>query len=255
MSGSFVNVDRQDRVLVVTIDRVERRNALHSPAHFEMSQIFDEFEVDEALRVAIVTGAGDKAFCAGNDLKFQAEGGTLERPPTGFAGLTKRFGRTKPVIAAVNGVAFGGGFEIVLACDIVVAAQNARFCFPEVARGLVPLAGVHSLPRQIPHKIAMGLLLTGAEIDAQEASALGIVNEVCESNRALTAALGWAARMLEGSPEAIRATLDMVERGLQATSVEAAMTADYESLTRLRASHDFLEGPLAFAEKRKPRWQ
>lgn len=254
MTDSYIKVARDDAILTVTIDRTYRSNALHSPAHFELSAIFDAFEKDASLRVAIITGAGERSFCAGNDLKVQAEGGPMERPPTGFAGLTMRSGRSKPVIAAVNGVAFGGGFEIVLACDLAVAAPNAWFGLPEVRRGLVPLAGMHLLPRQLPIKPAMAVLLAGRNISAQQALGFGIVNEVTEQHGALAAAQLLAKRILKGSPQAIATCLDIVERSRSTPDVQDALSSPYASLDRLRASEDFVEGPRAFAEGREPNW-
>jgi enoyl-CoA hydratase/carnithine racemase len=253
-TAASATTTREGPVLIVTITRVERANALHSAAHFELSRIFDAFEADPTLLVAIITGAGETSFSAGNDLKVQAEGGPMERPPTGFAGLTKRSNRTKPVIAAVNGVALGGGFEIVLACDLVVAAPHARFALPEVRRGLVPLAGMHLLPRQVGSKAAMAVLLAGKWLTAAEALALGLINEISAENGALDAAKAWAGRVLRGSPQAIATCLDIVERSQRTPDVQDALDGDYESLRMLRASPDFIEGPKAFSEGRDPVW-
>lgn len=250
----FCDIERQGAVLVVTIDRTERLNALHSDAHFELSRIFDEFEADRGLRVAIVTGRGDRAFCAGNDLKFQAAGGSLERPKTGFGGLANRLDRTKPVIAAVNGIAAGGGCEIVLACDIAIAAENAVFSFPEVKRGLVPLTGIHLLIRTIHAKNAMAMLISGRGVSAREARDIGLVNEVVPQGEALTGALTWAHAISDCSPSAVRTTLDLVRRSGAASSLAEAFAASYDSLALHRAGRDFVEGPRAFAEKRPPRW-
>lgn len=254
MTETFVRAERHDDVLIVTLTRPERLNALHSPAHFALSAIFDDFEADDRLRVAIITGEG-KAFCAGNDLKWQAAGGAMERPATGFAGLTMRFGRSKPVIAAVNGIAIGGGFEIVLSCDLAVATASSRFSFPEIRRGLVPLAGVHVLPRQVSRKTATALLLALKALSAEDALKLGMINEIVDDGTALDAALRWAEGIIKGSPTAIATCLDMWERSAASPDLQEAMTADYDSLRRLRESPDFKEGPLAFAEKRRPRWQ
>ncbi|MBN8908387.1 MAG: enoyl-CoA hydratase/isomerase family protein, partial [Rhodospirillales bacterium] len=161
-------------------------NALHADAHFELSAIWDEFAARDDLWVGIVTGAGPRAFSAGNDLKVQAAGKRKPGPPTGFAGLTARFDLDKPVIAAVNGVAMGGGFEIALACDIVVAAENAVFALPEPRVGLIAGAGgVHRLPRMIPLKKAMGMMLTGRRVPAKEGFDLGFVTEVVPEGQAL----------------------------------------------------------------------
>jgi enoyl-CoA hydratase/carnithine racemase len=227
---------------------------LHSAAHFQLSEIFDRFEADPSLRVVIITGEGDRAFCAGNDLKVQAEGGSMERPATGFAGLTMRTTRTKPIIAAVNGVALGGGFEIVLSCDMAVAAPNARFALPEVQHGLVPLAGMHLLPRQVGSKTAMAMLLAGVQLSATEALALGLVNEVTPPRGALDAAKALAQRVMKGAPMAIAACLDIARRSAAVSDVQEALRGQYDSLDALRRSADFIEGPKSFAEGRAPNW-
>ena len=252
----FCRVEREGRVLWVTMNRPEVMNALHPPANFELEKVFDDFSADPELWVAIVTGAGDRAFSAGNDLKFQASvGGKLEIPRTGFAGLTSRFDLTKPVIAAVNGVAMGGGFEIALACDLVVAAESAVFALPEPRVGLAALAGgVHRLPRQIGLKHAMGMLLTGRRVSAREGQALGFVNEVVPDAELLPAARRWAAAILECAPLSVRASKEAALAG-QSLPLPEAMSAHYEGLGRMVRSEDFLEGPRAFAEKRPPRWR
>jgi len=239
--------------LHVTLNRPERLNALHAPAHVELEAIFDQFEADPALRAAIITGAG-RAFCAGNDLKWQAEGKSLARPPTGFAGLTLRHDRRKPIIAAVNGVAVGGGCELVLAVDLAIASGEARLGLPEVLRGLAPMAGVHLLPRRVGMKAAMAMLLTGRPVSAEAALAMGVVNEVVPALALTETALNWAQAIVAGSPQAVAACMAMVRRGLRHADVEAAMRAPDPALEALRASADFVEGPRAFAEKRPPRW-
>lgn len=252
----FCKSERDGHVLIVTIDRPERMNALHSPAHYEMSKIFDDFESDPDLWVAILTGAGDRAFSAGNDLKWQAEGGTRDRPATGFGGITFRFDRTKPLIAAVNGIAMGGGFELALAADIIIAAENAVFALPEPLVGLAAMAGgLVRLPRQIPMKQAMGMILTGRRVSAEEGYRLGFVTEVVPEGQALTAARRWAANIEKCSPLSIRASIEVVRDGMRHASVADAINADYPAITRMRESEDFVEGPKAFAEKRKPNWK
>lgn len=252
----FCKAERDGRVLIVTINRPERMNALHSPAHYELSKIFDDFENDPDLWIAILTGAGPRAFSAGNDLKWQAEGGTRARPATGFGGITFRFDRTKPLIAAVNGIAMGGGFELALASDIIIAAENAVFALPEPLVGLAAMAGgLVRLPRQIPMKQAMGMILTGRRVPAKEGYQLGFVTEVVPEGQALTAARRWAADIEKCSPMSIRASLEVVQKGLTHASVEDAVNADYDAITAMRESEDFIEGPKAFAEKRKPNWK
>ena len=171
----------------MTLNRPGVMNALHKPAHFELHEVFNAFAADPDQWVAIVTGAGDRAFCAGNDLKWQAAGGERGWNSSGFGGLTTRFDCDKPIIAAVNGVAMGGGFEIALACDLIIASENAVFALPEPRVGLAALAGgLHRLPRQIGLKRAMGMILTGRHVSAREGLDLGFVNEVVPAGEALS---------------------------------------------------------------------
>ena len=207
MTYEFIRYDREGALAILTINRPEVYNALHPPAHDELHHALDAFAADPELFVAIVTGAGDKAFCAGFDLKWQASGQEVRMPPTSFGGIAKRDDLFKPVIAAVNGLAMGGGFEMVLACDLVIAAENAQFALPEPRVGIAALAGgMHRLPRMIPQKKAMGLLLTGRKIGAAEGEKLGFVNEVVPAGQALEGARRWAGEILECSPMSIRCT-------------------------------------------------
>jgi enoyl-CoA hydratase/carnithine racemase len=252
----FCRVERDGRILLVTIDRPEVMNAIHPPACRELSDVFDAFDADDDLWVAILTGAGDRAFSAGNDLKYQASGAALEWPASGFAGLTSRFDLNKPLIAAVNGLALGGGFEIVLACDIVVASEKASFGLPEVRVGLAAAAGgLHRLPRQIPEKLAMGMILTGRRIDAAQAARMGLVNDVVAPDDLMPAARRWAAEILEAAPLSVRASKEVARRGLDHASLEEAYGAFYEGMRTMVKSEDFVEGPKAFADKRKPAWK
>jgi enoyl-CoA hydratase/carnithine racemase len=254
----FCRAERDGRILTVTIDRPERMNALHPPANFELEQVFDDFAADPDLWVAIITGAGDRAFSAGNDLKFQAEegGDAIRGPKTGFAGLTSRFDNWKPVIAAVNGVSMGGGFEIALACDLIIASDNAVFALPEPRVGLAALAGgVHRLPRQIGLKRAMGMLLTGRRVSAAEGLELGFVNEVVTQSELLSAARRWADQIVECAPLSVRGSKQAAMEGLGQASLADAMSTHYDLLGAMMKSADFIEGPRAFAEKRKPQWQ
>jgi enoyl-CoA hydratase/carnithine racemase len=169
MTLDFCTVETEGHVTAVTLNRPAMMNALHSPAHFELDAVFNNFAAEAEQWVAIVTGSGDRAFCAGNDLKFQAAGNRHTFPPSGFGGLTSRFDLNKPVISAVNGVAYGGGFEIALACDIIVSADTATFALPEPKVGVAALVGgLQRLPRQIGLKQAMGLILTGRNVSATE---------------------------------------------------------------------------------------
>jgi enoyl-CoA hydratase/carnithine racemase len=256
MTYQHVEVSREGPLTIVTINRPDSRNALNAEAHDELEAIFNAFAADDEQWVAIVTGAGDKAFCAGHDLKQQASGGGLTNPPTGFAGLTSRFDLNKPVIAAVNGVAMGGGFELALACDIIVASENAVFALPEPLVGIAALGGgFFRLPREIGLKRAMDLLLTGRRVSAAEGLELGFVNEVA-SGDVLEAAKGWAAKMLACSPMSIRATKEAVMKGL-AEPLEKTVFEQwsYPAVEAMLASEDYVEGPVAFTEKRAPAWK
>ena len=255
----YCNVRKDGRILTVTINRPERMNALHHMANSELAGVFDDFDADPDLWVAIITGQGDRAFSAGNDLKYQAQeagGELLAGPETGFAGLTGRYDCTKPVIAAVNGVAMGGGFEIALACDLIVASTNAVFALPEPRVGLAALAGgVHRLPRQIGLKRAMGMMLTGRRVTAEEGERLGFVNEVVEPADLMAAARRWADQIVECAPLSVRATKQAAMDGLRHGMIEDAMAEKYPAVHTLFKSEDFIEGPLAFAEKRTPNWK
>jgi enoyl-CoA hydratase/carnithine racemase len=252
----FCTIERDGPLTIITMARPEVMNALHPPANFELAQAFDDFASDPDQWVAIITGAGERAFSAGNDLKYQAAGHKLEIPPTGFGGLTARYDLDKPVIAAVNGVAMGGGFEIALASDLIIASENAVFALPEPRVGLAALAGgLHRLPRQIGLKNALGMILTGRRVGAEEAKALGFVNEVAPGGELLQAARRWADMILECSPMSIRASKQAVYRGLGIADLRSAVETPYPAVRDMVNSADFIEGPRAFAEKRKPEWK
>jgi enoyl-CoA hydratase/carnithine racemase len=257
MAFEFVEVKNAGRVTVVTLNRPTFMNALHRPAHYELHEVFDAFAADPDQWVAIITGAGDRAFCAGNDLKWQAAGGERGWNTSGFGGLTMRFDCDKPIIAAVNGVAMGGGFEIALACDLIIASENATFALPEPRVGLAALAGgLQRLPRQIGSKRAMSMILTGRHVSAREGHELGFVNEVVPRGEALGAAERWASQICECSPMSIRASKQAVMQGQNVTLPEAMVAQrEYPAVRAMIASADFVEGPKAFAEKRPPRWQ
>ena len=254
--GEFCTTEKDGNLLVITLNRPDRLNALHPPANAELSGVFDDFAADPDAWVAIITGNG-RAFSAGNDLKYQAEGGDMSgSPKSGFAGLTNRYDLTKPVIAAVNGVAMGGGFEIALACDLIIAAESAVFALPEPRVGLAALAGgLHRLPREIGTKQALGMILTGRRVPAEEGQRLGFVNEVVPDGEVVAAAKRWAAQILECSPMSIRASKQAVYEGLGHAGVQAASAGKYDAVKAMRDSDDFVEGPRAFAEKRSPNWQ
>jgi enoyl-CoA hydratase/carnithine racemase len=254
----FCRVEREGRLTIVTMNRPDVMNAIHPPANFELAKVFDQFAQDPDQWVAIITGAGDRAFSAGNDLKYQAAGNPITVPPTGFAGLTSRFDLTKPVIAAVNGLAMGGGFEIALACDLIVAAETALFALPEPRVGLAALAGgLHRLPREIGPKKALGMILTGRRVTAAEGQTLGFVNEVAKPGEALAVAKKLSGQILECSPMSIRASKEAVYRGLAESSLQTAIEnqSKYEAIRTMFRSEDLIEGPMSFAQKRPPQWK
>jgi len=257
MELRFIRYEKRDHLAYITLNRPEVMNALHPPCHQEMDQIWDDFMADRDAWVAILTGAGDRAFSAGNDLKWTAEH-RGERPPMskgGFAGITSRFDITKPIIAAVNGFALGGGLEIAIACDIIIAADHARLGLPEPRVGLMAGAGgVHRLPRHVPLKIAMGMILTGKHITAQEALRWGLVNEVVPLKDLMTTAERWAADIMECSPVSVQASKEAA-MGALGMPVEDALKHHFPGTQRLWKSKDVIEGPIAFAQKRKPQWK
>ncbi|WP_395647670.1 enoyl-CoA hydratase-related protein [Terricaulis sp.] len=252
----FISVERDGHTLILTLNRPEVMNALHAPAHFECHAAIDAFAADPSLWVLVITGAGERAFSAGNDLKFHAAGGSLEMPPSGFGGVTSRFDLNKPVIAAVNGLAFGGGFEVALATDIIIASSHAVFALPEPRVGLAALAGgLHRLPRAIGLKRAMGMILTARRVSAEEGFALGFVHAVTEPGAALATALQLAREIEQCSPAAIRAAKSAVMRGADMPLADAiAQQWQWPDVRAMRASPDAIEGPRSFAEKRPPNW-
>lgn len=263
MNYQNIQVEREGHLYFVTINRPEVMNALNPDTHKEMAQAFDTFEMDDELWIAIVTGAGETAFCAGGDISVMAEAETDDDyavPKSGYGGLTNRFSCHKPIIAAVNGLALGGGFELALSCDIVVAADTASFGLPEPKIGAAAVAsGMHRLVREIGLKPAMGILLTADFIDANKALSLGLVNEVVAANEVMNTARAYAKRILKCSPLAIRATKQCALEGLKYPNVEQAMVAqqayEFETLKTMMQSEDMQEGLRAFLEKRKPEWQ
>jgi enoyl-CoA hydratase/carnithine racemase len=251
----FCRTEQRGHTLIVTINRPDRLNALHPAANKELGEVFDAFAANPDQWVAIITGEG-RAFSAGNDLRHQAEGGERVAFPRGFGGLTSRFDLNKPIIAAVNGVAMGGGFEIALACDLIIASEKAVFALPEPKVGLAALAGgLNRLPRQIGVKRALGMILTGRHVPAAEGEKLGFVNEVVPHEQLLEAALRWAGLIEECSPLSIRASKEVVYGSLDSASLADSMARKYGGVMAMVQSQDFVEGPRAFAEKRKPNWQ
>ena len=257
MAYEYVQYEKKGRIAYVTMNLPEVMNSIHPPATAELSQVWDDFIRDDEVWIAILTGAGDKAFSAGNDLKYTAQKGLSSgpRPRGGFGGLTDHTDIWKPLIAAVNGYALGGGFELALACDIIIAAEHARFGLPEPRVGLMAGAGgVHRLSRQIPLKAAMGYILTGKHMTAQEAYRLGIVNEVVPLKDLMSTAEKWANEILECAPLSVRASKQAAMIGLD-LPLETALARSYPIAQQMFHSEDVIEGPKAFAEKRKPQWK
>ena len=246
------------RVGYVVFDNQRKFNAVNFDMWSAVPKVMAEFVADPDVRAIVVTGAGEKAFSAGNDLKWTAENqGKLEIPPRGFGGLTNRHDLDKPVIAAVNGVAMGGGFEIALACDIIVASDKATFALPEPKVGLAAGAGgMQRLSRMIPLKKAMGMMLTGRHVSAKEGHELGFVTAVVPHADLMKEARRWADDILACSPMSVRATKQVVMRSLDVPSLEVAMhNMHYPAFVAMTKSEDTVEGPKAFAEKRKPNWK
>jgi crotonobetainyl-CoA hydratase/dehydration protein DpgD len=258
----FCTYEKRDHVAYITITRPEVMNALHVYANLELDEVWNDFAADEDAWVAVFTGQGERAFSAGNDLKFTAEMSRLpadQRPKVGFpkggfGGITSRYDLFKPIIARVNGFALGGGFEMAMACDIIVAAEHAEVGLPEPRRGLIAGAmGVHRLPRQMPIKAAMGYMLTGRHIPAPRAYELGIVNEVVPLDKIDAAVDAWVQDILRCAPMSVRASKEAAMVGLEMTLQDAGR-GSYGWEDRRRKSEDAIEGPRAFAEKRTPNW-
>jgi enoyl-CoA hydratase len=248
-----VLTERRDGVLVITLNRPEARNAVNQALAEAVTAALDELESDDSLRVGVLTGAGG-TFCAGMDLKAFLAGEVPVVEGRGLAGLTERM-PTKPLVAAVEGWALAGGFEIMLACDLVVAARTARFGVPEVKRSLIAGAGAAlRLPERVPLPIALELLLTGEPIDAERAVGLGLVNRLTDVGLALDGALALAATIAANGPLAVRATRE-IARSARDWSSEEAWQKQAELMAPVFSSEDAIEGATAFAEKRPPVWK
>jgi crotonobetainyl-CoA hydratase len=249
----------RDRVARVTLNRPESMNAVDGETEQELQRIWSAIEADRGVRVVVLTGAGDRAFCAGSDMKHSAHKTGLEYwaapRPGGFGGIALRQTLDVPVLARVNGVALGGGFEMVLGCDIVVACEDASFGLPEPRVGRLPLdGGMTLLQRQIAFRPAMGILLTGRRVPAGEALALGIVNEVVARSDLDGAVERWVQEILACAPLSVRAIKQVVRRAAH-LSASDAQAQRLPALIEALESEDSQEGVLAFREKRAPVWK
>ena len=256
MSYQFILYEKRDRIAWITLNRPQVLNATHPPMHAELARIWADYMADDDLWVAILTGAGDRAFCAGNDLKYRATEASDEEllAPTYRPHVLDRC--WKPIIAAVNGYALGGGLHLALRCDLIIAAEHAQIGLPEARRGQIDETGAIKLPKRIPYYLAMSLLLTGRLVSAQEAFRIGLVNEVVPKEQLLSTAERWAQEILMCSPLSVQAvkqaTLSLWELPAE---VALSRVENLEAIQRLRRSEDYREGPRAFAEKRQPEWK
>jgi enoyl-CoA hydratase len=253
MSDDAVLLERRERILVMTLNRPEQRNAVNAALAGGLAAGLDELDADDGLSIGVITGAG-KGFCAGMDLKAFVAGESPHVPGRGFAGIAER-SAAKPLIAAVEGFAVAGGLEVALACDLIVAARGARFGIPEVKRGLVAAGGgLLHLPKRLPRNVAMEMALTGDPILAERGAELGLVNRLAEPGEALSVALELAGAIAENGPLALAASKRIL--------TEAADWPEAEFFTRqkeisgpIMASEDAREGATAFAEKRPAVWK
>ncbi|MGH1578895.1 enoyl-CoA hydratase-related protein [Planktotalea sp.] len=256
MSYEFIKAEKHGHILLVTMNRPEVYNAVHVDMHNEMADCWDEFAADQDLWVAVLTGAGDKAFTAGNDLKATAAGGSKAKmTETGFAGLSSRFDLEKPIIAAVNGFAMGGGFETALSCDIILASDQAKFALPEVKVGFFAAAsGVQRLSRYIGRLAAQEMMFTGRTISAAEALEMGCVNEVHPHGDLMAKAMEKAEQLCTVSPSAVKATKRVLNDLNKRDGMADSIAYSRDVIADLSKTEDFKEGVQAFVEKRAPNW-
>ena len=259
MTDGPIRTERRGAVLEVVLDR-PKANAIDLATSRVMGEVFTEFRDDPELRVAVLNGAGEKFFCPGWDLKAAADGDAVDGDygKGGFGGLQELRGLNKPVIAAVNGIACGGGLELALSCDIILAADHASFALPEIRSGTVADAASIKLPKRIPYHIAMELLLTGRWFDTDEAVRWGLVNRVLPAADLMDAARAMAEELAAGPPLVFAAIKEIVREAEDMKFQDALnriTRSQFETVERLYRSEDQLEGARAFAEKRDPVWK
>jgi len=257
-----VGYETRGRVAIVTINRPERMNAIDPQTSSEMNEAFTSFRDDDQLWVAILTGAGDRAFSAGNDLVAMSQAQQSGSASTSaaylrapFGGITRNFQCSKPIIGAINGYCLAGGLEIALSCDIRIAAEHAQFGLPEVTRAIIPGAGgTQRLPRAIPLGLALELMLTGGRFDAAWALKYGLVNHVVPADQLMPKAMEIANAICENGPLAVRLVKEAVYAGLNST-LDEGLKFENDQSRKVLGSEDAREGPLAFAQKRKPNYK
>jgi enoyl-CoA hydratase/carnithine racemase len=256
MTSHYVTLSVEGAIATVTLNRPEKLNALPPQAHYELAEMFDRLCEQPDIRVAIIKGSG-RAFCAGYDLKDNLSDKVVDLPPSGFAGLTWRDDYPLPLIAAVNGPALGGGFELALACDLIVASEDASFALPEPRVGWAALGGgIQRLPRTIGLKRAMGIILTGRRVSAQEGLELGFINQVVAAEQLNEASLNWARQIADCAPLAIRCSKQVTYASLDQPDFATAINPNnYSSARIMLDSEDAIEGRRAFSEKRPPVWR
>lgn len=257
MTESFIKAEKQGAICQITLDR-PKANAINVQTSLELYQALMNFDNDETLNVAIITGSGDKFFSAGWDLKAQ-EPINVDYGPGGFAGLTELYHINKPIIAAVNGMAVGGGFELALACDIIIAADHAAFFLPEAMVGIIPDAGgVLRLPKYLPQKLAMDMMLTGRRLQAEEGLHFGMIKKVTPLPQLLPEAYRIAEKLTTAAPLSIAAIKEVVRHTAHLTveeGFEQMRSGKLKAYIKMLKSEDAIEGPKAFTEKREPNWR
>ena len=255
-----VNFEVHGEVVLITLDR-PKANAIDAKTSHDLGDAFIEFRDDDNLRVAIITGAGNRFFCGGWDLKAASEGEAVDVDfgPGGFAGLTELWDLNKPVIAAVNGLAAGGGFELALAADLIIASSNAEFFVPEATLGIIPdSGGVLRLPRRLPKSVAMDMLMTGRRMNVAEAEHYGLVNKSCPQDDLVNQALEWGNQISKSAPlslAAIKSVIRSTEMMDLKDAYDLMRSGKIEAYHKMLNSEDAKEGPLAFSEKRFPKWK